>query len=152
MTRMIKRKRRTVRRTIRMNLPERRSGLMQRASASTAILWEHCSPSSTTSRACDGAGSENEERDDDEESSDDKPKGKKSWFFGFAFFGSLVITKVPYANVPLDVNYRVARDFVAAEEEEKKKKKVKRGSRFGILGVVEINKVTIKVGLYTEQK
>jgi hypothetical protein len=38
------------------------------------------------------------------------------------------------------------------KEKDHKTKKIKRGSRFGILGVVEINKVAIKVGLYTEQK
>ncbi|KAJ4037843.1 hypothetical protein NW758_009422 [Fusarium oxysporum] len=38
------------------------------------------------------------------------------------------------------------------KEKDHKTKKVKRGSRFGIIGVVEINKVAIKVGLYTEQK
>ncbi|ENH72169.1 hypothetical protein FOC1_g10006542 [Fusarium oxysporum f. sp. cubense race 1] len=42
------------------------------------------------------------------------------------------------------------------KEKDHKTKKVKRGSRFGILGVVKINKVDIKVdikvGLYTEQK
>ncbi|WJG37100.1 uncharacterized protein FOBCDRAFT_286099 [Fusarium oxysporum Fo47] len=38
------------------------------------------------------------------------------------------------------------------KEKDHKTKRIKRGSRFGILGVVEINKVAIKVGLYTEQK
>ncbi|KAF5592299.1 uncharacterized protein FSUBG_10192 [Fusarium subglutinans] len=63
---------------------------------------------------------ENQEGEDEEENSDDKAKEKKSWSFGFAFFGTVLITKVPHANVPLDVNYRIARDFVAAEEKEKK--------------------------------
>ncbi|KAF5568814.1 hypothetical protein FPHYL_2621 [Fusarium phyllophilum] len=66
----------------------------------------------------DDDGGENEE-EDDEEGSDDKAKDKKSWFFGFVFFGTVLITKVPHANVPLDVNYRIARDFVAAEEGKK---------------------------------
>ncbi|VTT59074.1 unnamed protein product [Fusarium fujikuroi] len=68
----------------------------------------------------DDADDKNEEGEDEEEGSDDKAKEKKSWFFGFAFFGTVLITKVPHANVPLDVNYRIARDFIAAEEEEKK--------------------------------
>ncbi|KAG5813370.1 hypothetical protein H9Q74_003275 [Fusarium xylarioides] len=68
----------------------------------------------------DEDGGQNEEEEDDEEGSDDKAKDKKSWFFGFAFFGTVLITKVPHANVPLDVNYRIARDFVAEDEEEKK--------------------------------
>ncbi|EXL52589.1 hypothetical protein FOCG_08380 [Fusarium oxysporum f. sp. radicis-lycopersici 26381] len=38
------------------------------------------------------------------------------------------------------------------KEKDHKTKRIKRGSRFGILGVVEINKVAIKVGFYTEQK
>ncbi|KAF5723494.1 hypothetical protein FMUND_1818 [Fusarium mundagurra] len=76
----------------------------------------------TTEQRPDDDGDENEEDEDEdeEESSDDKPKEKKSWFFGFAFFGTVLITKVPHANVPLDVNYRIARDFVAAEEEKEK--------------------------------
>ncbi|KAL7758434.1 hypothetical protein ACKLNR_010861 [Fusarium oxysporum f. sp. zingiberi] len=74
-----------------------------------------------TEQSPDDGGGENKEGEDDEEGSDDKAKEKKSWFFGFAFFGTVLITKVPHANVPLDMNYRVARDFVAAEEEEKKK-------------------------------
>ncbi|KAF5603308.1 hypothetical protein FPCIR_1504 [Fusarium pseudocircinatum] len=68
----------------------------------------------------DDGDDENEEGKDEEEESDDKAKEKKSWFFGFAFFGTVLITKVPHANVPLDVNYRIARDFIAAEEEKKK--------------------------------
>ncbi|VZH91427.1 unnamed protein product [Fusarium fujikuroi] len=68
----------------------------------------------------DDADDKNEEGEDEEEGSDDKATEKKSWFFGFAFFGTVLITKVPHANVPLDVNYRIARDFIAAEEEEKK--------------------------------
>ncbi|KAH7217475.1 hypothetical protein BKA60DRAFT_648774 [Fusarium oxysporum] len=74
-----------------------------------------------TEQSPDDGGGENEEGEDDEEGSDDKAKEKKSWFFGFAFFGTVLVTKVPHANVPLDMNYRIARDFVAAEEEEKKK-------------------------------
>ncbi|SCO91442.1 uncharacterized protein FRV6_15570 [Fusarium oxysporum] len=74
-----------------------------------------------TEQSPDDGGGENEEGEDDEEGSDDKAKKKKSWFFGFAFFGTVLVTKVPHANVPLDMNYRIARDFVAAEEEEKKK-------------------------------
>ncbi|KAF5965410.1 hypothetical protein FCOIX_12975 [Fusarium coicis] len=62
---------------------------------------------------------DNEEDEDGEEDSNEKAKDKKSWFFGFAFFGTVLITKVPHANVPLDVDYRIARDFVAAEEEKK---------------------------------
>lgn len=38
------------------------------------------------------------------------------------------------------------------KETDNKAERVKRGNRFGILGVVKINKITIKVGLYTEQK
>ncbi|KAF5684634.1 hypothetical protein FDENT_6639 [Fusarium denticulatum] len=70
----------------------------------------------------DDGGDDSEEREEqeEEEDSDDKPKEKKSWFFGFAFFGIVLITKVPHANVPLDVNYRIARDFIAAEKEKKK--------------------------------
>jgi hypothetical protein len=73
-----------------------------------------------TEQSPDDGGGENEEGEDDEEGSDNKAKEKKSWFFGFAFFGTVLVTKVPHANVPLDMNYRIARDFVAAEEEEKK--------------------------------
>ncbi|RKK98362.1 hypothetical protein BFJ71_g6715 [Fusarium oxysporum] len=74
-----------------------------------------------TEQSPDDGGGENEEGEDDEEGSNNKAKEKKSWFFGFAFFGTVLVTKVPHANVPLDMNYRIARDFVAAEEEEKKK-------------------------------
>ncbi|KAF5965774.1 hypothetical protein FBULB1_12034 [Fusarium bulbicola] len=73
-----------------------------------------------TEESRDDDDAENEEGEDEEEDSDDKAKEKKSWFFGFAFFGTVLITKVPHANVPLDVNYRIARDFVAAKEEKKK--------------------------------
>ncbi|KAK2931735.1 Kelch-type beta propeller [Fusarium oxysporum f. sp. vasinfectum] len=64
-----------------------------------------------TEQSPDDGGGENEEGEDDEEGSDDKAKEKKSWFFGFAFFGTVLVTKVPHANVPLDMNYRIARDF-----------------------------------------
>uniref|UniRef100_A0A0D2YA03 Uncharacterized protein n=1 Tax=Fusarium oxysporum (strain Fo5176) TaxID=660025 RepID=A0A0D2YA03_FUSOF len=74
-----------------------------------------------TEQSPDDGGGENEEGEDDEEGSDNKAKEKKSWFFGFAFFGTVLVTKVPHVNVPLDMNYRIARDFVAAEEEDKKK-------------------------------
>ncbi|KAF5230728.1 hypothetical protein FANTH_13720 [Fusarium anthophilum] len=73
-----------------------------------------------TEKNRDDGDAENEEGEDEEEDSDDKAKVKKSWFFGFAFFGTVLITKVPHANVPLDVNYRIARDFVATEEKKKK--------------------------------
>ncbi|KAG9502038.1 hypothetical protein J7337_007749 [Fusarium musae] len=68
----------------------------------------------------ENCGNENEEGEDDEGGSDDKAKAKKSWFFGFAFFGTVLITKVPHANVPLDVNYMIARDFVAVDKVKKK--------------------------------
>ncbi|RKK96661.1 hypothetical protein BFJ68_g14312 [Fusarium oxysporum] len=74
-----------------------------------------------TEQSPDDGGGENEEGEDDEEGSDNKAKEKKSWFFGFAFFGTVLVTKVPHANVPLDTNYRIARDSVATEEGEKKK-------------------------------
>ncbi|KAF4485672.1 hypothetical protein FAGAP_11478 [Fusarium agapanthi] len=78
----------------------------------------------TEQKQDDGGDDDDDDDDDeegeDEEGSDSKAKEKKSWFFGFAFFGTVLITKVPHANVPLDVNYRIARDFVAVEEEKKK--------------------------------
>ncbi|TVY73675.1 hypothetical protein Focb16_v005236 [Fusarium oxysporum f. sp. cubense] len=51
-----------------------------------------------TEQSPDDGGGENEEGEDDEEGSDDKAKEKKSWFFGFAFFGTVLVTKVPHAN------------------------------------------------------
>ncbi|OCL00817.1 uncharacterized protein K441DRAFT_710237, partial [Cenococcum geophilum 1.58] len=41
-----------------------------------------------------------------------KDKEKKSWNFGFGLFGTLRITKIPHANAPLEMKYRIARDFV----------------------------------------
>ncbi|RKK08683.1 hypothetical protein BFJ63_vAg11083 [Fusarium oxysporum f. sp. narcissi] len=79
------------------------------------------SKSRATEQSPDDGGGENEEGEDDEEGSDNKAKEKKSWFFGFAFFGTVLVTKVPHANVSLDMNYRIARDSVATEEGEKKK-------------------------------
>ncbi|XHG01805.1 hypothetical protein AWENTII_005176 [Aspergillus wentii] len=40
-----------------------------------------------------------------------KTKEPQSWNFGFGFYGTVMLTNVPHANVPLELNYRIARDF-----------------------------------------
>lgn len=59
---------------------------------------------------------ETEEADDkNEDDEDKKPKEKQSWNFGFGFVGTLMFTKVPHANAPVELNYRIARDFEVDE-------------------------------------
>lgn len=50
-------------------------------------------------------------------SSKGKDKEKKSWNFGFGLYGILLITKIPYANAPTYMKYRIARDFVPGKDE-----------------------------------
>ncbi|KAF4993560.1 hypothetical protein FGRMN_6419 [Fusarium graminum] len=62
------------------------------------------------------------EKDTEKEKKDNKSKEKKSWYFGFAFIGTLRLMNIPHANAPLEMNYRLARDFVPAKVEEKEAK------------------------------
>ncbi|KAE8153299.1 hypothetical protein BDV25DRAFT_137055 [Aspergillus avenaceus] len=54
------------------------------------------------------------EQDEKEEK---KPKEKKSWNFGFGLFGKLMLTKIPHANAPVEMNYRLARDFIVEDDD-----------------------------------
>ena len=64
------------------------------------------------------ANDEYENYDKDGKKPDDEPKEKQGWYFGFAFFGTLLVTNIPHANAPLTMNYRMARDFVESEDDE----------------------------------
>lgn len=57
----------------------------------------------------ENGGSENESK---------KPKEPQSWNFGFGFYGTVMLTNVPHANVPLELNYRIARDFEVDGKDE----------------------------------
>ncbi|KAE8421243.1 hypothetical protein BDV36DRAFT_305117 [Aspergillus pseudocaelatus] len=57
-------------------------------------------------------------RDKKKDNKDKKDKVKKSYNYGFGFFGTVSFIKVPYAKSPLDLHIRIARDF----EVEKEKK------------------------------
>ncbi|KAE8131103.1 hypothetical protein BDV38DRAFT_289020 [Aspergillus pseudotamarii] len=58
-------------------------------------------------------GEDREGKTGEDKKEDEKPKSKekKSWNFGFGFFGTLILTNVPHANAPVELNYRIARDF-----------------------------------------
>ncbi|KIL93781.1 hypothetical protein FAVG1_02342 [Fusarium avenaceum] len=84
-------------------------------------MAEHDNKGSTEGKAGLKAKEEEEsDKDDKKEKKDDKAKEDKSWHYGFAFFGTLALTNVPHTNVPLEMNYRIARDFVPPKKEEKK--------------------------------
>ncbi|KAM0355061.1 hypothetical protein ACHAPU_000912 [Fusarium lateritium] len=70
----------------------------------------------------DDVAEKDTKKDTEKEKKDDKAKEKKSWYFGFAFIGTLRLTNVPHANVPLEMNYRLARDFIPAKVEKKEEK------------------------------
>ncbi|KAK2754427.1 hypothetical protein FQN54_007071 [Arachnomyces sp. PD_36] len=78
----------------------------------------------------EGSEEEKEEKDEEDQGESEKTVGdgtkgdgeeerqeekEKSWKFGFAFFGTLMITKILYADLPAEMNYRIARDYAAAE-------------------------------------
>ncbi|KAF4973360.1 hypothetical protein FSARC_338 [Fusarium sarcochroum] len=73
---------------------------------------------STDEVADDPKKSDSEADESEEQTKDDKPKEEQSWYFGFGFFGTVVIAKIPYANAPLEMNYRIARDFVPPKDEK----------------------------------
>ncbi|KAE8165389.1 hypothetical protein BDV40DRAFT_297418 [Aspergillus tamarii] len=58
-------------------------------------------------------GEDQEGKTGEDEKEDEKPKSKekKSWNFGFGFFGTLMLTNVRHANAPVELNYRISRDF-----------------------------------------
>lgn len=48
---------------------------------------------------------------------------KESYHYGFGFFGTVSLIKVPQANAPLDLHIRIGRDFVVEKPKEKPKGK-----------------------------
>ncbi|KAM0317015.1 hypothetical protein ACHAPQ_011161 [Fusarium lateritium] len=69
------------------------------------------------------------DKDEKKEKKDDKPKEEKSWYYGFAFFGTLALTNIPHANAPLEMNYRIARDFVPPKKVKKDEDKDKKSDK-----------------------
>ena len=47
-----------------------------------------------------------------------KKKEEKSYNYGFGFFGTVSFLKVPHANSPLDLDIRIARDFVVDKKDK----------------------------------
>lgn len=64
-------------------------------------------------------GGKSEEKKEEEK--EEKEKEKKSWYFSFGLFGVVQITNIPHANAPLEMKYRIARDFSVKKSEKKKK-------------------------------
>lgn len=48
---------------------------------------------------------------------------KESYHYGFGFFGTVSLIKVPHANAPLDLHIRIGRDFQVEKPKEKSEKK-----------------------------
>ena len=67
-----------------------------------------------------GPTADTAKRDGEKGSSEgDKKDGeKKSYNYGFGFFGTVSFLKVPHANSPLDLDIRIARDFVVEKKDK----------------------------------
>ena len=67
-----------------------------------------------------GSTPDTAKKDGDKGSSegDKKDKEKKSYNYGFGFFGTVSFLKVPHANSPLDLDIRIARDFVVDKKDK----------------------------------
>ncbi|KNG89245.1 hypothetical protein ANOM_002147 [Aspergillus nomiae NRRL 13137] len=65
-------------------------------------------------------------KDDKKDNKDQKDKVKKSYNYGFGFFGTVSFIKMPHANAPLDLHIRIGRDFEVEKDEKKDKKEEKK--------------------------
>lgn len=54
---------------------------------------------------------------------------KKSYNYGFGFFGTVSFIKIPHANSPLDLHIRIGRDFEVEKEKKDEKKEEKKGKK-----------------------
>ncbi|KAK5988837.1 hypothetical protein PT974_10331 [Cladobotryum mycophilum] len=68
----------------------------------------------------DSVSDKTQSRDESVDSEDEKKpedsKKKGSWKFDMAFFGSVQITGIPHANLPLELKYRLSREHVSEDE------------------------------------
>ncbi|KAF7627398.1 hypothetical protein AFLA_002779 [Aspergillus flavus NRRL3357] len=70
-----------------------------------------------------------DEKDDKKDGKDKKDKVKKSYNYGFGFFGTVSFIKIPHANSPLDLHIRIGRDFEVEKEKKDEKKEEKKGKK-----------------------